>query len=156
MSLSPQVRRERRAYARKLAEPKKLPRRRCLNCNGWFEKTRKNKKFCRKECKDEYNRYGSAFGPLKEWLAKYIEKASKENFDRKLREFVTMPEGRGVLAEAGFVHRSELAPYATDAQLQLVVHASQQFNERLTTLESKRRPARKWKDTPEAKRKVRR
>lgn len=51
---------------------KKIPRRRCKNCNGWYWKTRKNKLFCKKSCKDEYGRYGAAYGPLKAKLEKLI------------------------------------------------------------------------------------
>lgn len=143
MALAPHVRRERRAYNRKQElltnPPAKLPRRRCLNCNGWFLKTRKNKKFCKKECKDEYNRYGSAFGPLKEWIGKLIEKLSKETFERRLRVFLETEAGRAAITAAGFIHRDELQAYATDAQLQLVLMATRNITERVTALERRRR-----------------
>ena len=106
MSLSPQVRRERRAQAKKYREPKKFPRRRCWNCDGWFLKTRKNKRFCKASCKDEYNRHGSAFGPLKDYLTKLIQTASKEEAAKQFAAYVSGKDFRRQLAAAGFIHRS--------------------------------------------------
>lgn len=110
MSLSPQVRRERRAQAAKYREAKKIPRRRCLNCNGWFLKTRKNKKFCKPECQQEYNRYGSAFGPLKDYLTKLIATASKEEAAMQFAGYVAGKTFRRQIAAAGFIHRSMVKP----------------------------------------------
>jgi hypothetical protein len=46
------------------AKPK-LKRKKCLNCDKKFELTKPNRKFCTTECKNEFGRHGSAFGPLK-------------------------------------------------------------------------------------------
>jgi len=51
----------------------KFPKKRCLNCDKKFEKNRPNRKFCQQSCKDEYNRHGSAFGPLKTRLERIIK-----------------------------------------------------------------------------------
>src|SRR5271154_2023750 len=52
---------------------KKFPKKRCLNCDKKFEKTKPNRKFCKQDCKDEYNRHGSAFGPLKTRLERIVK-----------------------------------------------------------------------------------
>jgi collagenase-like PrtC family protease len=71
MPLPAAVRRDRRAYNKKL-NPPVFPLKRCLNDNKQFRQTRPNRKFCCQKCKDEYNRYGSAFGPLRLKLEKMV------------------------------------------------------------------------------------
>jgi hypothetical protein len=81
--LSAEAQRARRKRLKAQSQPPKFPRRRCANCNNFFLKTRKNKRFCKRECKNEFNRYGSAFGPLKDWLTKFIEQRAKEETVRR-------------------------------------------------------------------------
>ena len=75
MPLSPARQRELRA---KTAEPKKLPRKRCLNCAKLFEMTRQGKRFCSDACRKEFHHYGAAYGPLRDKLEALIEKRVKE------------------------------------------------------------------------------
>jgi hypothetical protein len=110
MSLSPKVRRERRALAARYREPKKFTRRRCDNCGKFYLKTRDNKKYCSLQCKDEFNRHGSAFGPLKDYLTKLIKKESKEAAAAQFAAYVAGKDFRRQLAAAGFIHRSMIRP----------------------------------------------
>ncbi|MBF6570486.1 MAG: hypothetical protein IVW54_16590 [Candidatus Binataceae bacterium] len=114
MPLRPEVRRERRAALAKTRPPKKLRRRRCLNDGVLFPMTRKNRRFCKRECKDEYHRYGSAFGPLRDWLQKRIDQASKANFDQKFLAMLKTGEGRAAMVTAGFVHVDTFAAIASE------------------------------------------
>lgn len=120
-----------------------------MNCNKMYLKTRKNKKFCSRECQTEYGRYGSAFGPLKERLLKLIDQASKENFERRLREFVATDAGREVIKAAGFIHWSEFPEdLQTPAEITLLLRgagvAIRDHAARITALENpKRRKARR-------------
>jgi hypothetical protein len=94
----------------------KFPKARCKNCPKFFPKTRPNREFCSQDCKDEFNRHGSAFGPLRERLTKLIEKASKEEAARQFAGvwpaatnlLTTSPEFIRALKAAGFIHRSQL------------------------------------------------
>lgn len=103
----------------------KFPKARCKNCPKFFPKTRPNREFCSQDCKDEYNRHGSAFGPLRERLTKLIEKTSKEEaarqFEAVWRTGLTQcPELVTAMTGAGFIHRSQLkktAPEKTAAAL---------------------------------------
>jgi hypothetical protein len=73
MPLSAKAQAERRARLKRLAEPKKIRRARCANCDKPFPKTKPNRKFCKKECKREYEQNGgTAFGPLKTRLEKLV------------------------------------------------------------------------------------
>ena len=146
MSLSPQVRRERRALAARYREPKKFPRRRCDNDGKWYLKTRKNKRFCSKACKDEYNRYGSAFGPLRDYLTKLIGKASKEEVARAFAAFVASKDFRRQLAAAGFIHRSMLRPRNREQASAGLQEQMRELAGRITALEQ--RPSQK---TPDAR-----
>jgi hypothetical protein len=110
MPLPPEVRRARRAAAAKLRDPQKFPRRRCANCNKFFLKIRKNKRFCSRGCKTEFARYGSAFGPLKDYLTKLIESASGGEAEKQFAAYVAGKDFRRQLAAAGFIHRSMLEP----------------------------------------------
>lgn len=40
--------------------------------------TKPNRKFCSDDCKNEYNRFGAAYGPLKDKLTKLIEQRVRE------------------------------------------------------------------------------
>lgn len=73
MPLSAKAQAERRARLKRLEEPKKIRRARCANCDKPFPKTKPNRKFCKKECKREYEQNGgTAFGPLKTRLEKLV------------------------------------------------------------------------------------
>jgi hypothetical protein len=55
----------------------KFRQRRCGNCNVLYQPVRKNQKFCTKnkgQCRKEFHRYGSSYGPLKTGLEKTIDK----------------------------------------------------------------------------------
>ena len=108
MPLPAAIRRERRKFNQKFEEKKKHPRRRCKNCEGWFDKTRKNKVYCKPQCKTEFNRYGSAFGPLKSFLLKKIEEMSREhqaaNVKRLIPEIIAAVEEM-LLASPSFQDR---------------------------------------------------
>jgi hypothetical protein len=104
--------------------------------------TRKNRRFCKRECKDQYHRYGSAFGPLRDWLQKHIERCSKENFDRKLREMLSSVEGRAAMKAAGFIHTSELGDYTGQqliAQIEMLVSEMRGLTDRVTLIEGARK-----------------
>jgi ABC-type Zn2+ transport system substrate-binding protein/surface adhesin len=49
-----------------------------------FEKTRPNRKFCKEECRVEYNTYGSSFGKLKIKLAKDTAKQIAEQLPKAI------------------------------------------------------------------------
>jgi hypothetical protein len=73
MPLSAKAQAERRARLKKFETPKKIPRRRCANCDKPFPRTKPNRKFCGKQCKREYEQNGgTAFGPLKTRLEKLV------------------------------------------------------------------------------------
>jgi hypothetical protein len=110
MPLTAQVRRERRGVVKKFTAKEALKRRRCKNCDKLFDVTRPNRIFCSDTCRDEYHRYGSAFGPMKAYLTLLIEKASKEEAKRQLAAHVAGKEFRAALALAGFIHRSQIKP----------------------------------------------
>jgi hypothetical protein len=51
-----------------------FPKRRCDNCCTFYPLTKPWRKFCKPLCKKEFHQHGSAFGPLKERIAKLIRK----------------------------------------------------------------------------------
>jgi hypothetical protein len=51
---------------------------RCENCGSFFPRTRKDRKFCGDPCRKEFNRFGAAYGPLKQNLQELIVKQSRE------------------------------------------------------------------------------
>jgi hypothetical protein len=112
MPLAPEIRRTRRAAAKQFQEQKAAVRRPCKNCDKKFIKIRPNHIFCSTECKNEYSRYGSAFGPLKQFLVKLIEKSAGERAAAAVAEqFAAYVTGKGFrrhLVDSGFVHRSML------------------------------------------------
>lgn len=60
---------------------KTFKRRRCENCNALYQPTREDQRFCRKDgdnCRKEFHRYGSSYGPLKTGLHKAIDKKYAE------------------------------------------------------------------------------
>lgn len=66
-----------------MRRPEKIyPVKRCSNCSKMYRQTRPNKKFCSKECKDEFNRYGAAFGPLKLKLEQLVNRWIKDYADK--------------------------------------------------------------------------
>ena len=85
MPLSPRVRSERRAEAKKL-QPKKLgPRKRCDNCDKRFHKNRSDQRFCCGNCRKEFfANGGNAFGPLKVRLEKLVLKLTG-GFEKRLK-----------------------------------------------------------------------
>jgi hypothetical protein len=110
MPLPPDVRRARRAEASRNKERPEIRRHACLNDGKLYWKTRPNKKFCSRKCKEEFNRYGSAFGPLRDWLTKLIEKNAKGEAVRQFTAYLSSKDFRRELAAAGFIHRSQLKP----------------------------------------------
>jgi hypothetical protein len=93
-------------------------KKRCINCNDWITLSGRNtgndakRKFCSELCKNEYNRFGSAYGPLKAKLEKVIREAVKAETPKavapELKRIVHTEEFRELMHEAGFVHRSQI------------------------------------------------
>lgn len=81
MPSSPAHRREARASRR---EEKVYPRARCMNCPKFFAKTKPHKKFCCRACKDQFNKFGGAYGKLKEKLFAEIHKEVRERTAEQL------------------------------------------------------------------------
>ena len=105
-----EVRRERRAAVNRVKDPTIYPRRHCRNCNKWFWRVRPNKLFCSVQCSREFKRYGSAFGPLKDYLTKLIETTAGEIVAKRFTTYAQGKDFRRELAAAGFVHKSMLKP----------------------------------------------
>jgi hypothetical protein len=59
-------------------DEKVYPVKRCANCPKMFRQTRPNRKFCSTKCKDEWFRFGAAFGPLKEKLEGLVHRWMKD------------------------------------------------------------------------------
>jgi len=62
-----------------------LRRRRCVNCNRLYKPRKEHQRFCTdavkddpNHCRREFNRHGSAFGPLKIKLEKLVMKTVRE------------------------------------------------------------------------------
>jgi hypothetical protein len=94
MPLPPAIRRERREYNKK-QDPPVFPIKRCLNDNKQFRQVKKNKVFCCDACRREYNRFGSAFGPLREKLEKMVHawmKSYQFDVDQRLIGFMRILE----------------------------------------------------------------
>jgi hypothetical protein len=85
MSLAP---RSRVRPSEPAPEKPKFRRVRCPNCDKKFEKTKPNRKFCSTQCKNEYARHGSAFGPLKTRITTMIDRRVKELTDKKFAELL--------------------------------------------------------------------
>lgn len=85
-----------KSYARRLVEQdekreakaKTLGRKRCENCPKFFEKKRSWQRFCSKECKDQFNKNGSAYGKLKDTLTKLIVTEVRLAISSELRVLV--------------------------------------------------------------------
>lgn len=61
------------------AQPKpKLKKKRCRNCDAKFQLTKPNRKFCSTNCKNEFARFGSAFGPLRTHIETMMTRHTKE------------------------------------------------------------------------------
>lgn len=58
--------------------PKHYRRMRCDNCFAPTPKRTGNKRFCSDQCRKEFHRHGSAFGPLRVKLEKIIAQATRE------------------------------------------------------------------------------
>lgn len=144
---------------------KKYPRRRCRNCDALYYRTRPHKKFCSIVCKDEYHKYGSAFGPLKTYLTNLIQKAGKEEAARQFEAYLSSPEFRKHLAAAGFIHRSQiLKPDMRETgahlrgQVTVIERLLREHEERIVALETWRatghlvglKPAEAWIGPPGA------
>ncbi len=70
-------------------KPAKQKRKRCENCNKLFEPKKPWSKFCKDECRKEFHRYGSSYGPLKTGLHKAIDKKYAElrrDFFREMKD----------------------------------------------------------------------
>jgi hypothetical protein len=79
MPLSAKVQAARRAKSKSLADPTKVRKMRCHNCNKLTPKNRYNQKFCSITCKREYEQNGgTAFGPLKTRLEKLVREITKD------------------------------------------------------------------------------
>jgi len=67
-----------RKQAQEPRAPKKtFKRRRCENCNRLYAPIREDQRFCQHDgdnCRKEFHRYGSSYGPLKTGLHKAIDK----------------------------------------------------------------------------------
>jgi hypothetical protein len=139
MPLPPEVRRDRRAAVSRLRDPKPIIRRPCKNCDKKFNKIRPNHIFCSAECKDEYRRYGSAFGPLKQFLIKLIEKSAGERAAAATAEqFAAYVTGKGFrrhLVDSGFVHRSMLRKRPTHLSATALRASIRELEARLATAE---------------------
>ena len=108
-------------------------RKRCDNCGKFFPLSGQNpandkkRRFCSTPCRNEFNRYGSSYGVLKDKLRKLIETESKEaaakTFAPLVAELIAKPEFVEKLVElalnaqvfhdamraAGFIPRSDVA-----------------------------------------------
>ena len=72
--------------------PAKQKRKRCENCNKLFEPKKPWSKFCKDECRKEFHRYGSSYGPLKTGLHKAIDKKYAElakDSERRYKAFMS-------------------------------------------------------------------
>ena len=98
MPLSPTVRRERRAKAKRLEDPKIKRRKRCANCGELFEPTKPHKRFCKEACRKEFHHHGSAFGPLRDKLVKLVREITGQHAAelRELRKLWIETEARFV------------------------------------------------------------
>lgn len=85
-----------KSYARRLVEQdekreakaKTLGRKRCENCPKFFEKKRSWQRFCSKECKNQFNKNGSAYGKLKDTLTKLIKTEISSQVRDAVRQLV--------------------------------------------------------------------
>lgn len=70
----------------------KTPKRKrihCHNCNKLFVPQKPWAKFCKENCRKEFHRYGSSYGPLKTGLERAIEKkyaALKKDFFAEIKD----------------------------------------------------------------------
>jgi hypothetical protein len=111
MPLSAKAQAERRARLKKFEPPKKIPRRRCANCDKPFPKTKPNRKFCGKQCKREYEQNGgTAFGPLKTRLEKLVWGITAE-LERRLNV-----QGRAIGNLERMVYETATVPQSTPSQ----------------------------------------
>ena len=72
--------------------PAKQKRKRCENCNKLFEPKKLWAKFCKDECRKEFHRYGSSYGPLKTGLHKAIDKQCAALIKKHRAEVVELAE----------------------------------------------------------------
>lgn len=121
-----------------------FPRRHCKNCNKLYEKNRPNKMFCSHDCKEEFRKFGSAYGPLKEHLTKLIAKHAAGEAAAQFAAYVAAKDFRRTLAAAGFIHRSMIKkrpagmkPEALHAQILLLGSFSRRLLSRVTRLEAR-------------------
>lgn len=77
--------RRREVRASRRDEPN-YPTKRCLNCPKFFKQTKPHKKFCSMQCKDQFNKFGGAYGKLKEKLFAEIAKQVREETQRELQD----------------------------------------------------------------------
>lgn len=95
----------------------KLPKKRCLNCPKFFPLTKPNRRFCSINCKNEYNRFGSSYGPLKAKLEKLIEQTIAAGIAHQLRDRNSelWQSVKAKVAELGFLNRADVSTRRTDA-----------------------------------------
>ena len=110
------------------AKPKQK-RRRCRNCDALFPLTKPNRQFCKIECKNEYNRYGAAFGPLKAKLEKLVRKLVDAETARGWTSQVA------TLKAAGFVTREQLPAGNVATELAQIRRLLKSFYARVHVLE---------------------
>lgn len=70
------------------AEAKKLRRRRCRNCDVLFQPSQETHWFHTDQCRYEFHKHGSAFGPLKIKLEKLVVKmmrAEMQSFNETVK-----------------------------------------------------------------------
>lgn len=124
-----------------------FPRRRCHNCGKLYPLTKPNRRFCSDtgpgNCKAEYNRYGSAFGPIRDYLEKEVQRRSKEAARIELNAFLASDqEFIQRLHAAGFIHRSQIKKHPIELTrlglkggLDMATRLLRELNARITALE---------------------
>lgn len=78
MPVSPRRQAQLRALRR---DEKQYPLKRCKNCPKFFRKTTYNRTFCSTDCKKEFEKWGAAYGPLKEHFEKMVSQRMKQYAD---------------------------------------------------------------------------
>lgn len=63
----------RKRHRERRSKKQKLEPRRCANDNRKFQPKLKIQKFCSDQCRKQFHRYGSSYGPLKTGLEKIIK-----------------------------------------------------------------------------------
>lgn len=97
-----------------------------MNCPKFFKQTRPNKKFCSTACKDQFNKFGGAYGKLKEKLFAEISKEIRRQLNEELPDIKARLDSLEVFAEnstreintcLGLIVRPEREPVPADVLL---------------------------------------